>query len=285
MATQTFTAFTPEVWSPRINFFFKTKLTAAPFFADYSDDVSDGGDIIHIPNVADSFTSITDIAVTTGTVTATNLSDTNTNLTVNKWKGVAYDLTDFQFAQVMKSFNIRNSYAVAMSHSLARQFDTDLLAEIDNITPSVGATGTALLATSVEKAFGILESNSIPKDECVLFIEPKVYWNNLMNITKYSQASLFGKPVIPKGAHDLFYGVPVVVTPQVPAAAGSGYTNAIVHRRAFVYAYAALPGGGKGVRLSEKPSEDLKVKIHADLAYGVKTLNATAGVKILASGA
>lgn len=286
MATQTFTAFTPEVWSPRINFFFKTKLVAAPFFADYSDDVASGGDIIHIPNVADSFTSITDIQTTNGSVTATNLSDTNTNLTVNKWKGVAYDLTDFQFAQIMKSFNVRNSYAVAMSHTLARQFDTDLLSNISSLDASVGATGTALLATSLEKAFGILESNSIPKEESVMFIHPKVYWTNLMAIQKFYDASQFGKPVVPKGAHDLLYGVPVVITTQVPAGSGGGYVSAIVHRRAFVYAYAQLPGGvQKGVRLSEKPSENLKVKLHADLAYGTATLNSNAGVQVIASGA
>lgn len=284
MATQTFTAFTPEVWSPRINFFFKTKLVAAPFFSDYSADVSDGGDIIHIPNVADSFTPA-DIAVTNGSVTGTNLSDTNTNLTINNWKGVSYDLTDFQFAQVMKSYNIRNSYAMAMGYSLAKKFDSDLLANISSITATVGATGTALLATSIEKAFGIMESNSIPKEDSVLFIHPKVYWNNLMNIQKYYDASQFGKAVLPKGAHDLFYGVPVVITSQVPAGTGGGHIGALIHKRALIYAFANLPGSMQtGVRIQEKPSENLKQKFIGDIAYGTAVLNANAGVQIIASG-
>lgn len=284
MATQTFTAFTPEIWSPRINFFFEQKLVAAPFFADYSGDVAGGGDIIHIPNVADSFTA-SDIKTTTGAVTATNLSDTNTNLTVNKWKGASYDLTDFQWAQVMKSANIKGSYARAIAYRLAKQYDTDLLAEIDNQTNSVGASGTSLLATTLEKAFGILSSNSIPKEECVFFCHPKVYWNDIMTIQKYYDASQFGKPSLPKGVHDMLYGVPVVLTANTPAPDSSGFSSAILHRRALVHAKAALQGAtSSGVRIQEKDSESLKKVVIGDLAYGVATLNAKAGVKILAAG-
>ena len=283
MATQTFTAFTPEIWSPRVNFFFKTKLTAAPFFEDYSSDVSDGGDIIHIPNVADSF-STSDVQVTNGVVTKTNLSDTNTNLTVDNWKAVAYDLTDFQFAQIMKSFNVRNAYAMAMGHSLAKKFDLDLLAEGANLTATVGTSGTSLVATNIEAAFGILASNSIPKEDAVFFVAPKVYWQDIMSIQKYYDASQFGKPSVPQGAHDLLYGVPVVLTNQLPSPAGGGITNLLVHRRAFVYANAALPNmskeDGTAIRIQEKPSESLKVQFIGDMAYGMTTLNANAGVKV-----
>lgn len=286
MATQTFTAFTPEIWSPRINFFFKTRLVAAPWFEDYSSDVSSGGDIIHIPNISDGF-STSDVAVTNGTVTKTNLSDTNTNLTVSNWKAVAYDLTDFQFAQIMKSFNVRNAYGMAMGHSLAKKFDLDLLAEGANISPTVGTTGTSLVATNIETAFGILASNSIPKEDVVFFVDPKVYWNDIMSIQKYYDASQFGKPSVPQGAHDLLYGVPVILTNQLPSAVGTGVINLLVHRRAFVYAHAALPNmsaeEGVKLRIQEKPSESLKVQFIGDMAYGMVTLNAKAGVKVLSA--
>jgi len=44
--SQTFTAFTPEIWTPRVNFFFKAKLVAANFFDNYSSEVAEGGDIV-----------------------------------------------------------------------------------------------------------------------------------------------------------------------------------------------------------------------------------------------
>lgn len=284
--SQTFTAFTPEVWSPRINYFFRAKLAAAPFFDDYSSDVADGGDTVHIPNVTQAFTPSA-IATTNGTVSSTNLSDTNTNLSVSSWYGVAYDLTDFQFAQIAKSYNIKNAYAQAMGYALAQKFDTDLLGQGSNITAVVGDSATSLLSTTIEKAFGILESNSIPKEECVLFLHPKAYWGEVMAIQKYYDASQFGKPSVPQGAHDMLYGVPVVITSQVPAGTAgtegaSGHRNLLVHRSALVYALGRLPGAVQGgVRIQEKPSEDLKVRFIGDIIYGVGYLNANAGVRIL----
>ncbi len=285
--SQTFTAFTPEIWSPRINWFFRAKLAAAPFFDDYSADVANGGDTVHIPNVTQSF-SPSDIQTTNGTVTSTNLSDTNTNLSISTWKGVAYDLTDFQFAQILKSYNIKNAYAQAMGYALAQKFDSDLLGQGSNITAVVGDSATALLSTTVEKAFGILESNSIPKEECVFFMHPKFYWNSVMAISKYYDASQFGKPSVPQGAHDMLYGVPVVITSQVPAGTAgtegaSAHRNMIVHRSALVYALGKLPGAvSGGVRIQEKPSEDLKVRFIGDIIYGVGYLNANAGVRVFA---
>lgn len=284
MATQTFTAFTPEIWSPRINYFFRAKLAAAQFFDDYSADVADGGDTVHIPNLANSF-SPTAIATTNGSVSSTNLSDTNTNLSISSWLGVAYDLTDFQYAQILKSYNVKNAYAQAMGYSLAKKFDTDLLAQSSNITPSVGNSATALLSTTLEKAFGILESNSIPKDECILFVHPKTYWNRIMAIQKYYDASQFGRPSLPTGVQDMLYGVPVVITSQVPtgtAGTEGGIRNLLVHRSSLIYAMGKLPGAlENGVRIQEKPSEDLKVRFIGDIAYGVAYLNARAGVKIV----
>lgn len=282
--SQTFTAFTPEIWSPRINFFFRARLAAAPFFDDYSADVANGGDTVHIPNVTAGFT-VSNISTTNGAVTSTNLADTNTNLSIDTWKGVAYDLTDFQFAQILKSYNVKNSYAQAMGYQLAQTFDTAILAKGSSVTAGVGNSGTSLLSTTIEKAFGILESNSIPKEECVLFIHPKAYWNELMRIQKYYDASQFGKPSVPQGAHDMLYGVPVVITSQVPAGtAGTegGHRNLLVHRSAIVYALGRLPGSVQGgIRIQEKPSEDLKVRFIGDIIYGTAILNALAGVRII----
>lgn len=284
--SQTFTAFTPEVWSPRINYFFRAKLAAAPFFDDYSADVADGGDTIHIPNVTDAF-SPTAIPTTSGVVTSTNLSDTNSNLSVSNWFGVAYDLSDFQYAQIAKSYNIKNSYAQAMGYSLARKLDSAILANGSSITSSVGSSATNLLSTSIEKAFGILTSRSVPKEECVMFLHPKAYWGELMAIQKYYDASQFGKPSLPTGVHDMLYGVPVVITSQVPVGtAGTegddGHRNLLIHRSAIVYALGKLPGATQnGVRIQEKPSEDLKVRFIGDIAYGTLVLNANAGVRIL----
>jgi hypothetical protein len=83
----------------------------------------------------------------------------------------------------------------------------------------------------------------------------------------------------------MLYGVPVVLTANTPAPASSGFSSAILHTRALVHAKAALQGAtSNGIRIQEKDSESLKKVVIGDLAYGVATLNAKAGVKILAAG-
>ncbi len=264
--------------------FFKAKLAAAPFFSDYSSDVANGGDIIHIPKISSGFTAAA-ITTTAGAVASTDLSDTNSNLSVTSWMGVAYDISDLQYAQIMSSYNVKSKYAESMGYALAKKFDTDLLAQGANITPSVGNSATALLATSLEKAFSILTSNSVPKEDCILFLNPKTYWTRIMSIAKYYDASQFGKATLPVGVTDLLYGVPVVVTPQVPtgtAGTEGGYRNLLVHKDAIVYATGKLPGASiNGIRIQEKQSENLKVRFIGDIAYGVLTLDAKGGVRIL----
>ena len=286
--SQTYTVFTPSIWSPRINFWFSQNLVAAKFFDNYSDDVSGGGDTIYIPSLSQAFT-VGDVAVTNGTVAATNVSDTKSALSLSTWSGSAFVLTDFQAAQAMKSYRIRENYMQKMAYDLAKSMDQAIIRVGAGITPSVGDSSTALLATTIEKAFGILASYSVPKSECVLFVSPKTYWNRIMAISKYYDASQFGRPSLPTGVQDLLYGVPVVITELITTctyaaesgSAAAGYRNFLIHKSAIVYALANLDGGGSGPRLQIKDNGDLAVKPTGDIAYGTLLLNAARGVKIL----
>jgi len=55
-ATETATtlaAYIPEVWSSKMNEFYREKLIAGKFFTDLSDELTQGGDILHIPSVSE----------------------------------------------------------------------------------------------------------------------------------------------------------------------------------------------------------------------------------------
>jgi uncharacterized alkaline shock family protein YloU len=57
-----------------------------------------------------------------------------------------------------------------------------------------------------------------------------------------------------------------------------------VHKDAFVWATANLPGSVyDGIRVQEKETDNLAVKVIADIAYGVKLLSATYGVRIISN--
>lgn len=268
----------PELWTPRINRFLKEKLYAATFFLDYSSEVR-GGDVVHIPHIGDVFTA-SDIPVTSGDVTATDISETKTDLTVDKWKGAAFFITKFEEREMMKSPRVRAEYQKAMGYRLGKQLETDLLANlkgIANIPDRAGLTTTALVATNIEFALGILASNSVMKEECRIFLNPKVYWSDLMSIQKYYDASQFGRPSVPQGAHDLLYGIPIVLTPNVAKEVGmSAFSGAIAHPTTLVHART-------GVDFAVKSSEHLRSKIIADIIYGTRVMNASRAVRLLST--
>jgi len=280
-----------EIWSPRINEYFHAKLGAANFFNDYSDEVTMGGDRIHIPNIADSFSAST-ILATSGSLTPTAVSDTRTTLTIDTWIGASIAFSDFQAAQVATKYNLKDKYAQEMGFKIAKSYDSAILALGASITPSVGDSATSVLATTLEKAMSILESRSVPTSECAWFFHPYAYWREVYANQKLYDASQFGLPVTPYGANSTLYGVPVVITPQIPnGTAGTegatGHRNMIVHPTAFAHARGNLPGTGamaSGVRLSElNPGSALRKEYAADLMYGVKILNANNGVRVLSS--
>lgn len=299
MPTQTFAIFTPTIWSPRINHWLKQRMVMSQICSDYSDEVTNGGDTINIPSIADGF-SATAITVTTGSVTGTNISDTKSALSINTWFGNALIISDFQKAQVMKSYRLQGEYMQAQAYALAKSLDLAIyhLAASTTIT-TCGNTSTALLATTIEKAMGIMSSRSVPLNECTFLMHPKTYYRRIFGVSKFYDASQYGKPTLPSGVIDYLYGVPVrvsevVTTTTLAGEAGSttisggGYRNLLIHKTAFAFAIGNIPGGNQinGIRLTERENSsstgaDLATKVIADVAYGVLLLNAKRVIKII----
>lgn len=294
MPNQTFNpVFTPTVWSPRIYFFLKNKLIAKNIFDDFSDEVTSGGDTINIPYIADGFAA-TAILTTNGVVAGTSISDTKTALQVTTWVGNALIISDFQMAQVAKSYRLKEAYMMAQGYALAKKMDVDIIRLAANTAiTTVGNSSTALLATTIEKAMGILSSRSVPLNECTFVLHPKTYFRRIFNVQKFYDASQYGKPTVPQGIVDYLYGVPVVVTQQITTqtyaaenlSAGNGYRNLLVHKTAFAFAIGNIPGANSinGIRLSEGRvnGTDLATKVTADVAYGVKLVNSGRVIKII----
>lgn len=290
---QSYAVFQPTIWSPRIYFFLKNRLVANNVADDFSDEVMSGGDTINIPYVADGF-SAASIQTTNGSITPTNISDTKTALSINQWQGTALVFSDFQMAQIAKSYRLKESYMQAMGYAIAKKLDSDIIRlAADATITTVGNSVTALLSTTIEKAMSILSSRSVPLNECTFLMHPKTYYKRIFGIQKYYDASQYGKSTLPMGVVDYLYGVPVVTTQQVTTCTqaadgqrgGSGYRNLLLHKTAFAFAIGNVPGADtiNGVRLSEfrNNGSDLATKISADVAYGTKLVNGSRVVKII----
>ena len=96
------------------------------------------------------------------------------------------------------------------------------------------------------------------------------------NIIDYD-ASQFGRATVPNGAHDILYGVPLVLTSNLPKSyttTSLGLTNAIVHTGAIAFALG-------GADFTVKETEHLRKKIIGDTMYGDTILNSTWGVQLM----
>ena len=286
-AAQTYLVFRPDIWQPFIDRVFKERLTAAKFFRDYSDGITEGGKTIMIPHDATYVPS--SITTTTGDITANLVTDTRTILDINIWKGVSRVFADFQAAQVGTQYRLKETYAENMGHALAKVLDDSLfgLATAANISRVVNASIAGVKSSDLEAAIGIIESYNIPREECMFFLKPKAYFGEVLAVQKLYDASQFGRPSVIQGSHDQVYGVPVILSNNLlaPNASieGGGSRNLLIHNRAWAYALGNLPGGmASGVRLQEKSSENLRVTVVGDIMYGVKKVHdAYRGVRII----
>ena len=289
-SAQSYLVFRPDIWQPFIDRVFKQKLFYRNFFRDYSDAVTEGGKSIMIPHDAE-YTS-GNVTTTTGDITANLVTDTRSILDINVWKHVARVFADYQASQVGKQYRIKEVYAENMAHALAKDLDESIrdLMTAANIGQVVNASVAGIKSSDLEAALGIIESINVPREECVFFFKPKVYFQEILAVQKLYDASQFGRPSVVKGTHDQIYGVPVGVTNSLlsPNASieGGGTRNVLAHSRAFAFALGNLPGGMEsGVRLQEKQSENLRVTAVADIMYGVKAINTTARAVRLISNA
>jgi hypothetical protein len=267
-----FDVFRPELWTPRVTRFFREKLYAANFFKDYSADVQNA-DIVNIPHFDELNSTVSDISVTTGSVTAVGLGDTKTALTVDAWKGAAVLVTKVAEREIMKRPAVIDEYASYLGYRSGLKVEQAIFENLQYLTASVSNSSHGIYSTNLETSFGILDSNSIPKEECRIFLRPKTYWKDLMSIQKYYDASQFGRATLPFGMHDMLYGVGVTLSNNVYDEAGSGLAQAIVHPGAVAFAMF-------GPDFSVGRGEDLRKKLISDVMYGDTILNKTWGVKL-----
>jgi len=210
-------------------------------------------------------------------------------LEIDKWYGDARLISDFQRAQISSSYRLKEVYAEAMAERLARKLDTDLLALGSSLDPAVGDSATDVRVSTIEEAFSIADSYSLPHEDLILFLHPTVYWNELRPDPRMSDASNYGLATTPYGQMPTLFGVPLMVTTQVPSGTDStegGHRNLLVHKNAFVWALGAIPGEGEqGARVQELRNADgnLNTKVIADIMYGVKLLSSTYGIRIISN--
>lgn len=266
--------------------FFRTKLVAAQHFTDFSDDVAGGGDKLYIPGVAE-LSAPSDVTTTTGALTDRYVAETRTALTLDAWKAYSLRFTDFHMAVIARKYSIQKKYAETISYNLAKTFDTALMdAAAAGLVVKTSNTTTTINTTVCRDAMALLDSYSIPREDCTWIMSANAYWS-LMRSTPIFDASVFGAGNAPMatGKHGSLFGIPIIVTEQSPKyTSGSTKKYALlVHKRVMAYAFANIDGMASGPRLQLIKGDGLYSRLVGDLAYGVKILDTTGGVRVLSA--
>jgi len=288
--------FQPEIWGDRINDFLKKKLVMGSFFTNRSAEVADGGRDLHTPGL----TEMSATAKSNGTaVTLSSPTETKKTLTIDQWYETSFVIEDAEAAQVKRSYTLLERYAKNAAYTMAKTVDTAIAALFSGFSNVVGASTTAVVDSDIRKAIGILEGANVDIDECAMFFDSKVFWNQVMGLTNFTldaTAAVAGyTPLNGLKVEGRIYGIPVYRSNNIAyVESTTGRNNAIAHPDAIHFATSPLGAGGSkggstgsmGVRVqSNYIPEYLGTLVTADVLYGIIENRDEAGVLFRTSAA
>lgn len=292
-STTTLATVIPEVWGERINDFFYQELVFAPFFIDRSEELVEGGDILHTPTMVEMSAT----AKSNGTAVTLNApTELSADLTVTTWYEVSFIIEDSEASQVKRSYNLMEVQAKGAAKTVATTLEAAIAALFDNFSSSVGASTETLADSSIRSAIATLEANTkspIDPNDTAFFVKPSVFWNQIQGLDRFAlaQNAPINDPAakVPAG---YLYGIPVYRSVNVAYISGStGVYNCLAKKEAIHWATRPFPVygdngmvGAYNVRVqSTYIPEYLGVLTTADVCYGVVMNRSTAGVTIKTS--
>jgi len=283
----------PEIWGQRINDYFFRNLKLAKFFVDRSDELMDGGDILHTIN-GSSYSAST--KTNNAEVTLTSPQETKQDLTVSTWKETSLLFEDREWAQMMKSSALQSSYFEGAAHSTAKALDDAIAALFSGFSNVVGNSTSNVSLSTLMEAIAVATSNDVPgfdvgSADTAFILHPYTAYRQvgiLDNFVRYDATGTNG--TVAQTLFPSVLGIQVIVTSAVPNVSGtSGRYNLLAHKDAIHWARLNFPVksdrgyvGTQGVRVQEQYIQNyLGTLITADLCYGVVENRDNAGVAIL----
>ena len=272
-------ALQPEIWSSKVNNFFRANLKTASFFEDWSSELAGGGDTVHVPNL----TEMTANAKAANTqVVLSAPTETTVDLVVNVHTHVAFLIEDASASKVKASYMLQERYAKNAGYTVASKLEDALIALFAGFSQTVGDSATTLNDSNIRAAIAYLDTANVPAENRAFFLHPNVIWNQVQGIDKFSLLiNTNGADPVLKGQVGMLYGIPVVGTSRIGVTLGSRYC-ALAHSSALAFATGNMTPGQEGsVRLqTDYRLEYLGTLVVADLMYGVKENRDNAGVLI-----
>jgi hypothetical protein len=275
----------PSKWANRVNDFFRADLYAANFFEDWSGEVSDGGNIIYMPNI----TQMAAVAKSAATeVVLVDNTDSKITLTINTHTHCAFMIEDAVGSKIKSSYKAQSLYAANAGYSVAAALEDALLNLCHGFSQTVGSSTAVTADSDIRKAIQYLDTANVPQRDRAFFLHPFVIWTHLQAIDRYSLlTNTNGADPLLKGQVRQLYGIPVIMTSRLGVYQGHR-DGMLAHKSALAFACANPSGmpGPNHVRLQTSYIlQHLGTLVVADLLYGVIENRDTAGVWIKSKSA
>jgi len=282
-----------EIWTPIINEPLFPAACAANFFTDLSSYASDGGDIVHVPNIFTNVFTVQTQSTQGNAVVDASPAGVDTTLTISTHKYVAFIVGDLTMKQMFKNVKLVEAYTREAQNLLIDALEASIFGLWSSLsTNTVGDTATVLSDAEIVEAITKLEVlNYKTQMEGAFFFHPFVYWRQVSTIAKYytwntSQLPVvrdgnFGKMDVSRGLRGQVYGIPIYTSTNVVNGL-STYRNLLAVPSAL--GFAIQTNGGNRVRVqSAYMLQNLGALTVADIIYGVAVLREPAAVLINAS--
>ena len=273
--------FIPEVWSKEILRATEDALVMSPLVKRYDADVSQKGDIIHIPNISNlvAYEKVANTAVTLQSPT----EDEDT-ITIDQHYHVAFMVEDI--AKTQGDYNLLSEYTKKAGFALAEHVDTDLLGLYSSLTSTdVGTYGTDITDAAILAALQTLDEANAPITERFIVIKPSQK-TAIAKLDKFVKADYLGSvqqaTPVKTGPNSRYewgdiYGTPVFYTNQVTSTSATPTQthNLVFHKEAFALAMQQAPRTQSSYNL-----EFLGNLVVVDELYGYSVLRADFGVEM-----
>lgn len=263
----------PQVWSKELVVARESVLVLANLVKRFDSDISAFGNIIHVPTVTNL--SAGDITVADGTLTSQSPTETEVQITINKWKGVILRIVDMAKAQ--SKYEFMAEYSGKMGYALGLAVEQDLAALAAGFSQSVGTYNTNTISdANLRDAVQKLDDARVPFADRHMFLKP-VIKNALLGIDKFVRFDAVsyakGESPILKGGIGELYGVTAHISPEVYKATNNT-SNMMFHRDAMALAMQ------KDLKIEEFARTGFVTPVGASELYGVKELRDDHGVEL-----
>ena len=270
--------FIPELWSDAVRASFKKSMVLASVGTDLSSLIANGGDIVHIPSVADVPNVVAKAPHVAFDYTSATEDEISLTCQTHNITGTMVE----DMGAIQSSSDLLSMYSDSIGYKLALGFDTNVETALALTTECINIAGNAVAKTidalTLAHMSKVAMENDCPLSECTLVLNPTLY-ASLFRIDDFIHVSKTAAVDMPNGFVGTVMGMNVVLSNNITStnhndavdSDDGGLNNAnvlggfLIHKSAMVYAFSQKP------RVQAQYSVDhLATKLIGDSISGVK---------------